>query len=146
MTRVYVSAIIPAPASTVWRVVRDFNGLPDWTPFVTASRIEGNQPADQIGCVRNFQLNDGSTIRERLLGLSDFDMTCTYAILESGMEVRDYVATLALLPVTDGNRTFASWEATFDCDPQAEAQLVERIGTTVFQAAFSALKQQLHAA
>ena len=55
MTKVYVSSVIDAPAADVWRVVRDFNGLPDWTPFVAESRIEQNQRADQVGCIRNFR-------------------------------------------------------------------------------------------
>ena len=46
---------IDAPAAEVWEVVRDFNGLPDWTPFVAESRIEQNAQADQIGCIRNFR-------------------------------------------------------------------------------------------
>ena len=41
-------------------------------------------------------------IRERLLALSDYDYSCTYAILESPMGVDNYVATLKLTPVTDG--------------------------------------------
>ena len=76
------------------------------------------------------------------MALSDYDMSCTYSILESGMGVRDYIATLALIPVTDGNRTFASWEANFDCDPQAESGLIDQIGQGVFQTAFEALKKR----
>ena len=34
MIKVYVSSVIDAPADTVWARVRDFNGLPHWTPFV----------------------------------------------------------------------------------------------------------------
>ena len=30
MARAYASAIIKAPIETVWSLVRDFNGLPDW--------------------------------------------------------------------------------------------------------------------
>ena len=59
MAKVYVSAVIPAPAGAVWAVVRDFNALPNWTPFVAESRIEQNKASDQIGCIRNFRLKDG---------------------------------------------------------------------------------------
>ena len=55
----------------VWSVVRDFNALPKWTPFVAESRIEQNAPADKIGCVRNFRLKNGGRIRERLRAASD---------------------------------------------------------------------------
>jgi hypothetical protein len=120
MIKVYTSSVIDAPADAVWSRIRDFNGLPSWHPLIADSRIEQNLPADRIGCVRNFRTRDGGTIRERLLTLSDYDYECTYAILESPMGVQNYVATLKLTPVTDGNRTFAEWSAEFDCDPARE--------------------------
>jgi len=141
MTRVYVSSVIPAPAASVWRRVRDFNGLPDWTPFVAESRIEQGLPSDKVGCVRNFTLTDGGKIREQLLALSDYDMSCTYSILDSPMGVDNYIAKLSLTPVTEGNVTFAQWQADFDCAPEREQALIDQIGKNVFQAAFNALKQ-----
>ena len=91
MIRVYVSSVIEAPADTVWSVIRDFNGLPKWTPFVADSRIEGGVAADTVGCVRHFRLRDGGEIREQLLALSDYDYQCTYSIIESPMGVENYV-------------------------------------------------------
>ncbi len=140
MIKVYTSSVIDAPAESVWALVRDFNGLGKWTPFVAESRIEDGLPADRIGCVRNFRLKDGGTIRERLLTLSDYDFECTYAILDSPMGVENYVSTLKLTPVTDGGRTLAEWWAEFDCPPERETELAELIGQRVFQAAFDALK------
>lgn len=140
MIRVYTSSVIDAPADQVWGKVRDFNGLPQWTPFVAESRIEGNLPSDRIGCIRNFQLRSGGTIREQLLSLSDYEYTCVYSILESPMGVENYVATLKLTPVTDGNRSFAEWSAEFDCAREREKELAESIGQGVFQAAFDSLK------
>ena len=142
MIKVYTSSVIEASADAVWSVVRDFDGLPRWTPFVAESRIEDGWPADRIGCVRNFVLKDGGRIRERLLALSDFDFQCVYSILESPMGVENYVATLKLTPVTDGNRTFAEWWAEFDAPAGREAMLAEQIGQGVFQAAFDALKRR----
>ncbi len=142
MAKVYRSAVIPAPVGTVWALVRDFNALPAWTPFVVESRIEQNRPSDQVGCIRNFRLKDGGRIRERLLALSDFDMCCTYAILESPMGVENYVATLRLIPVTDGDATFAEWTAEFDAAPEREDSLVQSIGRDVFAAALSALQRR----
>ena len=140
MIKVYTSSVIDASAEAVWAHVRDFNGLPQWTPFVAESRIEGGLPPDRVGCVRNFRLKDGGTIREQLLTLSDYEYQCTYAILESPMGVESYVATLKLTPVTDGGRTFAEWWAEFYCAPERERELSEQIGQRVFQAAFDNLK------
>jgi hypothetical protein len=142
MAEVFVSSVINAPAGAVWQVVRNFNALPDWTPFVAESRIEQNMLADQVGCIRNFRLKDGGKIRERLLALSDYDMSCTYSILESPMGVENYIATLALFPITDGNLTLATWKATFDAPEDLEAMLVRDIGQNVFQSAFTALKSR----
>lgn len=140
MAKVYISSVIGAPAGQVWSIVRDFNGLPNWTPFVADSRIEQNQPADKVGCVRSFTLKDGGRIREKLLALSDYDFTMVYSILESPMGVENYIATLRLIPVTDGDRCFAEWTAEFDCPPQREQELVGHIGRNVFHAAFQSLK------
>ncbi|HYS14224.1 MAG TPA: SRPBCC family protein [Burkholderiaceae bacterium] len=140
MIKVYTSTVIDAPADAVWQRIRDFNGMPNWNPLIADSRIEQNLPSDRIGCVRNFRTRDGGTIRERLLTLSDYDYECAYAILESPMGVENYVATLKLTPITDGNRTFAEWSAEFDCDPARERELSQTIGQGVFQGGFDALK------
>jgi hypothetical protein len=141
MARVYVSSVINAPAKKVWNRVRDFNGLPKWHPRIRDSRIEDALPSDKVGCIRNFHLQNGDTIREQLLGLSDYDLFCTYAILESPMPLTDYVATLKLTPVTDGDRCFVEWTAEFNCDPDKEQELVSGVGQNVFQGGFDALKR-----
>ncbi len=139
MAQVFISSVIEAPIAAVWALVRDFNGLPNWTPFVAESRIEGNGPADQIGCIRAFRLKDGGRIREKLLALSDYEFSQTYAILESPMGVENYVATLRLLPIIDGGRTYAEWTAEFACAPARETELVGHIGRNVFMAGLQAL-------
>jgi hypothetical protein len=142
--RVYVSSVIEASAEAVWSRIRDFNGLPSWHHLIADSRIENGEPADKIACIRHFHTRDGGMIRERLLALSDYDYSCTYEILESPMGVDNYVATLKLTPITDGNRAFAEWSAEFDCAEGRERELTEAIGDGVFQAGFDALKRHYH--
>lgn len=141
MARVYVSSVVNAPASKVWERVRDFNALPKWHPRIRDSRIEDALPSDKIGCIRNFNLQNGDNIREQLLGLSDYDLFYTYAILESPMPLTDYIATLRLTPVTDGELTFAEWSAEFNCAPDVEGDLINGISTNVFLGGFEALKR-----
>jgi hypothetical protein len=143
MVKVYSSSVIEAPADRVWAVIRDFNGLPNWHPLIRDSRIENDAPADRVGCIRNFNMKDGGSIREQLLALSDFDFNCTYSILESPMGVQNYVATLRVTPITDGDRSFVEWTAEFDCAPERERQLAEQIGIGVFQSGFDALKRHV---
>jgi hypothetical protein len=144
VVRVYTSSVIDAAADRVWAVVRDFDALPAWHPLIADSRIEGGGASDRIGCVRNFHTKDGGLIREQLLTLSDYDYECTYSILESPMGVANYIATLKLTPITDGNRTFAEWSAEFDCDEARERELSQKIGQGVFQGGFDALKRRFN--
>ena len=141
MAEAYASSVIGAPAARVWERIRDFNGLPSWHPAIADSRIEDGAAADQVGCVRAFHLKDGGFLREKLLALSDYDFSTTYSILESPLGVENYVATLKLTPITDGDRTFAEWSAEFDCSPEREEALVADIGAGVFQSGFDALKR-----
>lgn len=142
MVKVYRSTVLDAPAERVWRDLRDFNGLAGWHPLVALSRIENSHPADKVGCVRNYQLKDGARFREKLLSLSDYDYTCISSILESPMDLGDHVATLRLLPVTEGNRCFVEWRAEFECPPGKAAELAETVGDGMFQTGFDALKKR----
>ena len=53
----------------------------------------------------------------------------------------NYVATLKLTPVTDGDRCFAEWSAEFECAEGRERELSDLIGGGVFQGGFDALKR-----
>jgi hypothetical protein len=141
MVKIYISSVIDASIEKVWSVVRDFNALPAWHPAIADSKIEGNLHSDRVGCIRHFHTKDGGLIREQLLTLSDIEHCCTYSILESPMGVSNYIATLKLIRVTDGNRTFAEWRAEFECAAGREKELSDFIGGAVFQGGFDNLKK-----
>jgi len=135
------STILDAPTGAVWNVLRDFNGHDRWHPAVATSTVERAQASDKIGCVRRFKLQDGSELREQLLALSDLEQTFSYCLLDTPIPMFNYVATLRLTPVTDGDHTFLEWTAEFDCPPERETELVNNIGGGVFQGGFDALKR-----
>jgi len=144
MTKVFVSAVIDAPIHKVWAKMRNFNGLPDWHPRFSRSHIEGGQAADQIGCVRNFDIVDGGgTIRERLLTLSDVDYTMTYCILDAPLPVEGYVATLRLIPITVGNKTLGTWTAEFKVTAGREEDVVDAVANGTFAKAFEVMNRLL---
>ncbi|CAM04879.1 polyketide cyclase/dehydrase/lipid transport protein [Saccharopolyspora erythraea NRRL 2338] len=141
MARTYTSAVIPASADEVWRLVREFDGLPRWHPEVAASEIEGGGDA-RPGCVRALTLSDGALVRERLSALDDIQRSCTYEMLEGPFAVRRYVATLRLAPVTDRGHTFAEWYSEYDSEAADEASLDEKFGKDVYGAGFRALQRR----
>ena len=143
MPGVYYSTVLDAPIERVWDSIRDFNALADWHPLIVDCHIEENQPSDRVGCVRNFRLEDGANFRERLLSLNDFKKTFSYCIEECPLPLENYVATVKLSPVTDGNRTFVSWSSTFQCPPDAEQELSELVEDGVYRAGLEAIRKIL---
>jgi NADPH:quinone reductase-like Zn-dependent oxidoreductase len=137
--RVRRSAVIDAPIERVWAVLRDFNSHSAWHPAVGPSAIERGEAPDQVGCVREFTLKDGHHIREQLLALSDRDHVSTYCILDATLPMRNYVATVQLRRVTDGERTFWHWESTFDVPRGREREFERLVGGQVYEAGFTGL-------
>ncbi len=143
MIKVFVSSVIQAPADKVWAMIRDFNDMPGWHPLIARSTIEGGRSSDCVGCIRCLTLSDGVRVREQLLSLSDFEYSFSYGIVESGLDVANYVAGVKLTPVTDGDHTFCEWSAEFDTTPGREQEMAGMISRDVFQAGFDALKKHL---
>ena len=139
MAKAYASIILKAPVEAVWSVVRNFNGLPSWAPAIAKSKIEGGLDADVVGCIRSFHTHDGGHIRERLLALDDANYCFTYNFEKPAFPVRNYIATLRLYPVTNGDQTFAEWTATFDEAPGDEGKYERIVSKDVFAANFANL-------
>lgn len=143
MQKVVRSAIIDAPIARVWEILRDFNSHWAWHPVVAESTIEGGEPADRVGCVRNFTLRDGARVREQLLSLDETTHRFTYCILDADVPLLRYVASVQLRPVTDGNRTFWHWESTFDTPRGRERELTDLVGRDVYEGGFAGLRRHL---
>jgi uncharacterized protein YndB with AHSA1/START domain len=143
MARAHASTVIDAPIEKVWATVRDFNALPAWNPGVVSSEVEDGLASDVVGCVRRFRLADGRPVRERLLSLSDASWSFSYNFESPAFPVENYLATMRLMPVTKGNRTFVAWDATFDEAPQFRGRHVEIISRDVFAVGLAALKARV---
>ncbi len=144
MIKVYRSAIINASADMVWKLARDFNGLPKWHPAIATSEIEGGLAADRVGCVRRFtRRSDNGLLREQLLSLADDTRTLTYSILVSPMPVANYMAGMRFTSITMENRAFAEWWAVFDVTSGPPRATADDIGDNVFVAGFAAIDKLL---
>jgi Polyketide cyclase / dehydrase and lipid transport len=141
MARSYASTVIAAPADRVWARIRDFNGLATWhAGLVAESEIEEGKAGDQVGAVRSFTLTDGTHLREKLLAHSDVERSYTYDFQKTPFDVDNYVATIRVTPVTDGDHGFVEWWTTFDCDRDQIGHWEGFFATEVFQGGFEALK------
>jgi NADPH:quinone reductase len=145
MIRVTRSTVINAPIDRVWSVLRDFNSHTEWHPAIAESEIEHGEPSDRIGCVRRFRLQDGARVREQLLALSDRDHRLTYCILNADIPLENYVATVQLKPVTDGDGTYWHWQSTFRASRGREQELADMVGNGVYEAGFAGVAKMLAA-
>jgi len=144
--RVVKSTVLDHPIEAVWDVIRDFNGHDRWHPAVNESRIERGRASDEIGCIRNFTLADGSELREQLLTLSDIDFSFSYCLLDTPVPLFNYVAHVRLSPVTDGDTTFWEWESRFDTPAGREEELQALVGEQIYVAGFEAIRKHLEEA
>ncbi len=145
MAKVYVSAVLNGPTDMVWGIVRDFNGLPGWLPGIKSSDIEDGKPADEIGAVRVMEVGPGTTVREKLLALSDDPYSITYTVIEGPLPLSNLAATINVRPITEGGATFVEWFAEFDPNPGSEEK-APKILTSVFTGGLTALGEKVGAA
>ena len=143
MVKVRQSTIIDAPVGEVWRILRDFNGHESWHPAIAFSAIEGGEPVDAVGAVRRFRLKGGGALREQLLSLSDRDRSLIYCLLEAPLPLMGYVATIALRPVTDGDRTFWEWSSEFHPPAERRDELVALVTDGIYRVGFEAIRRKL---
>lgn len=142
MVRVLRSSVVDAPVDALWRLLRDFNSHAAWHPAIADSHLEAGEAGDLVGSVRAFRLADGSALREQLIALSDRDRELTYCLIEAPVPLVDYVATLRLRPVTDGDRSFIQWESRFRPPDDQAADLVRLVAEDIYEAGFVALKSR----
>jgi len=146
MRTIYRSTVFDAPVATVWSIIRDFNDWPRWLPIIGSSEIEDGLPSNAVGCVRTLRLPPEGLARERLLALDDHTHTITYAVEETtSVAMRDYVATIRLHAVTDGDRTFAEWSGSFDAAPEDEPEIAQMVGTRVYESGLAGIRERLRA-
>lgn len=141
MVSVSVSTVVNAPVRRVWAVLRDFNGHDQWHPIVSESHVEDDVVSDMVGCVRNFRLEDGSQLRERLLSLSDRRCSFSYCLLDTPIPLLNYVAHVELRPVTDGDRTLWRWWSKFTTPEGREQELEKMVRENVYMSGFKAVRR-----
>ena len=142
MIKVMVSTVIDAPLPTVWNIVSNFNGLPNWHPAVGKSQIDDGKSNNEIGCVRNlFMADDSGVVRETLLAQSDVDHEITYNMIGGPLPFVDYVAVMHFQSLTDGDKTFARWTAEYGVSDGQEDHWREFVATDVFLGGFKALEE-----
>jgi uncharacterized protein YndB with AHSA1/START domain len=139
---VYYSRVLDAPVGDVWAVVGDFASLPRWCPMIDSSDLsEGGAPR-QVGTVRTNHFTDGTVGIEKLTELSDRDRRVVYDIIGGDPPVHDFTAVITVHEVSEGNRSFVAWSATFDATRDA-GTVADWVRTGIFQTCLAELERVL---
>ncbi len=105
------SIIIDATAAKVWAAAKDFDALNTWHPAVAKDEIVAGKN-DKVGAVRLLTLQDGGTIKEKLLGFDAAAHSFRYAILEGVLPVSHYTSTFRVRPAGKG-KAEVTWSGQF---------------------------------
>jgi hypothetical protein len=139
MARSYYSMILDHPAEQVWAVIRPFDHYA-WAGVESAIVVEGGKAGDQVGAIRRIASQD-KVIRQILLAHSDIDRSYTYAFCGTPpFPIRNYAATIRVVPVVDSNQSFVEWWATFDCEADGIDRWTEHFRTEGFAKWLAALR------
>ncbi len=115
MAKAYYSTVLPHSAADVWSTIRAFDHYA-WAGVPSETVIEAGKAGDQVGAVRRIDLGDNTIRRQILLAHSDVDRSYTYGLCDPPyLPLRNFVATIRVVPVVEGGQAFVEWWATFDC-------------------------------
>jgi len=143
MVEVVCSTVIDAPLETVWAVLRDFAEAGPIPGSNLAGTLEGGRTAATVGATRAAATQGSAALRERLIDLDDRKHTLKTCLVDTPLPLYGYVAHQSLRRVTDGDRTFWQWRASFATDPQRRDDFAARIAEDVMAAGFASVRARV---
>src|SRR5262245_48435220 len=140
MAKSYYSTALNHSAEEVWKIIRPFDHYA-WAGVEAETTIEAGKAGDQVAAVRRIAMGN-KIIRQVLLAHSDLERSYTYALCDPPpYPVRNYIATIRVAPIVEGDRAFVEWWATFDCAPEEHDRWVNHFESEGFAKWLSALRE-----
>ena len=137
MAMIYGSTIVQASPVDVWKLVRDFNALPQWFPFIIASELREGDAPDRVGAVRTLQARGGGVVRERLLELSDPEMRLRFLTFEGAALTLNYNGHMQVRPLTRVGGSFFEFYGIFDAANGDVEKASTWLQTNIFDPVFT---------
>ncbi len=109
------SIVIDAPVGKVWETIKDFHDF-SWAPnVITKCEAVGDKSGTEVGAKRI--INEG--IYETLVGFDENEYRFQYSIDDgpspiSKNDLKNYLADVRLVPVTNENKTFVEWRSSWE--------------------------------
>ncbi len=127
---------IPVAPDALWATIRQMTGMEDWYPgLIRESEVldaYGPQPR------RNCVMQDGGTLKERVLLRDDPTRTFVYAIDSHPLPARNLVGTIRIDELGNG-RSHVTWSASLALEPKSADQ-VAAIVAGMYEAGLASLE------
>ena len=133
MAKVSMQSAVNMGADELWKLIGQFNALPDWHPAVITSKLEDG------GKVRRLSLFGGVEIVERLEKIDHNDRLYRYSIVSGSLPVANYTATLRVKDDGAGKAT-VEWSSEFDPKGASESEATTAI-QDVYKMGFDNLRK-----
>jgi hypothetical protein len=127
MAKVSMQSPVSMSADELWKLIGQFNAIPEWHPAVSSSKLEDG------GRIRRLSLLGGGEIVERLEQIEQGDRLYRYSIVSGPLPVANYTATLRVKDDGKG-KAIIEWSSEFDpagateTDATAAVQDIYRMG------------------
>ena len=103
---------IDAPASRIWDVVKDFDGLETWHP-VFADDVLKSGNNNEVGAIRTLTIKDGPSFDEELLDWNATARQYTYRVIDPNpLPILEYTSTLKVMQLQPGVSTVI-WSSSY---------------------------------
>lgn len=132
---------LPSSAQRTWHKVGDFCPANHWSPDIVRCELM-NGDNNVVGVVRRLSLRNGGSALEQLVARDAASRTLSYTIVESGLPVVNYRATLAVRAEEGGGAT-VEWSCTFAPASGTDSDTARRIVEEIYEIGLSGLRSAL---
>ena len=127
---------IDATPDRVWNLIKGFNSLPDWLPYIPASTLS------EGGSVRHLANPAGEAIIERLEKYDHTARSYSYSILQAPFPATAYLSTLQVDGIDGDSRSRVTWSGQFTPDGVSDDEIAA-LFHGIYSDGLSALQQTL---
>ena len=115
----YSSMRIDAPASRIWDVVKDFDGLETWHPVFSGDELKSGTN-NEVGAIRTLTIKDGPSFDEELLAWDAYNRTYTYRIIDPApLPIKNYQSTMSIMQLEPGVSN-VTWSSAYENNSNGE--------------------------
>ena len=115
----YFSINIDAPASRIWDIVKDYDGLDIWHPAFSGADIKSGTN-NEVGAIRTLTIQDGPSFDEELLAWDPMQRSFTYRVIDPApLPLKNYQSTMTVMQLEPGVSN-VTWRSQYENNSNGE--------------------------